>query len=281
MFSTGGMWPFSPDSYRNAAAALAVRSDILRWVPPQIVLSAARQCVTAVLSAANGQLTAAYLHGSAVLGSWTPRSDVDLLLVVPDDLDDLNPVAAALARSAFPGGGLECSVVSERQAAAAADAPWPFLLHAAADAAGEPRIVGGAGHPGDRDLLMHYAVCRAAGYAVHGSAPAELIGEVPRPAILGYLADEMDWALAHGTEPYVVLNACRALVYCREDEIVSKVAGGQEVLRRGLGPAALITRALDQQLGRRDIGPPSAEARKFALATAALLRDAVRTREAG
>ncbi len=285
MFSTGGMWPLSPDSYRNVAGARPARSDILRWVPPEIVLSATRQAVNAVLGVTNGQLTAAYLHGSAVLGGWTPRSDVDLLLVADDELDALDPVAAVLAESAFPGNGLECSVVSQAQAAAAADPPWPFLLHVVTGESGGPRIGPGASHPGDRDLLMHYVVCRAAGYAVHGPPATELIGEVPRAAILSYLADELDWGLAHGTEAYVVLNACRALVYRSDQAIVSKVAGGQEALRRGLGPAALIARALDQQLGRRDTGPrdtgpPSPEARQFALATAGLLRDTVRTGEA-
>ena len=250
-------------------------------MPPEIVLAAARQSVSAVLAAANGQLTGAYLHGSAVLGGWTPRSDVDLLFVVPDDLGDLDPVAAALAGSAFPGGGLECSVVSERQAGAAANPPWPFLLHVAARESGGPRIVRGAGHPGDRDLLIHYVVCRAAGYAVHGPPAAELIGEVPRPAILGYLADELDWGQEHGTEPYLVLNACRALTYCRDGATISKVAGGQEALRCRLGPAALIAGALDQQTGRREAEKPSPEARQFALATASLLRDAARTGKAG
>ncbi|HKD90123.1 MAG TPA: hypothetical protein VKB62_16455, partial [Streptosporangiaceae bacterium] len=56
--------------------------------------------------------------------------------------------------------------------------------------------------------------------------------------------------------------------------IVSKVEGGQAALRRGLGPAVLIRRALAQQQGRAAGRRPEADAAAFALATAAALNNA-------
>src|SRR5262245_53745262 len=67
------------------------------------------------------RLTAAYLHGSAVLGGWlAERSDVDILFVVADDAVAAAPVMAELllnAAAGGPGRGLECSVVTAGQAA--------------------------------------------------------------------------------------------------------------------------------------------------------------------
>ena len=68
-----------------------------------------------------------------------------------------------------------------------------------------------------------------------------------RDVVLRYLAGELDWGLEHGTESYVVLNACRALEYLDGGLVVSKIAGGEAALRRGIEPGELIRQALDQQ----------------------------------
>jgi Domain of unknown function (DUF4111) len=120
------------------------------------------------------------------------------------------------------------------------------------------------------DLLTHYAVCRAAGWPADGPPPQAIIGPVGRPLILDYLAGELRWGLEHAPEAYAVLNTCRALIYLADGGLVSKVAGGDTALRRGLGPAGLIRRALTQQEGR------AAEAAAFVLATATALDRAQR-----
>src|SRR5215469_15151476 len=113
-----------------------------------------------------GGLLAAYLHGSAALGGWNEqRSDVDMLFIAADGID-ADSVAAIgeqlLAWAVYcPGRGLECSVVTAGQAARPV-APFPFCLHSGTGANGQ-RLYLGTEVPGDRDLLMHYEVCRAAG----------------------------------------------------------------------------------------------------------------------
>lgn len=263
--------------------ALAEPGALAATGPPGEVLTWAERAAGAAQTASGGQLTAVYLHGSAVLGGWSPRSDVDLLLVAVDGIADktVDSVACALADAGrgCPGRGLESSVVTAAAAAEPA-APWPYLVHVVtgADEPGGCRIELGTRSSGDRDLLMHYAVSRAAGLAVHGPPPREVIGEVGRQAILGYLADELDWGLEHAPEPYAVLNACRALIYLADGEIVSKIAGGLAALCRGMGPAAVIRRALAQQCGLARVQQPETDAVGFVLAAAAELRDGAASR---
>ena len=218
------------------------------------------------------RLAAAYLHGSAALGGWVAeRSDVDILFVVADDISDQAARAAGdlLTRSGTdcPGSGLECSVVTSGQAARPAP-PWPFVLHVGH---GGRTLVRGDRRLGDPDLLMHYAVCRAAGVSLAGPAPEAMIGPVDRTDVLTYLAGELDWGLANATECFAVLNACRALVYLNEGRIVSKVAGGLAALDRGIGPPSLVMRALDQQQARAPERAAGPDAILFVRESAAVL----------
>jgi hypothetical protein len=247
-------------------------------VIPESVLGYARLVSRAAAAAAGDHLVAVYLHGSAVLGGWTrERSDVDILLVADDEIGDesLERIGLALAGTAgaCPGRkGLESSVVLADEAADPRP-PWPYALHVAAGPGGV-RVMRGAGSPGDHDLLMHYAVCRAAGRAVYGPPPRAQIGPVPRQVILAYLADEADWGIENAPEAYAVLNACRAMAFLTGGQIVSKVEGGEIALRHGLGPPAVIERALAQQRGLAPEVRPAPEAVEFVRAAAATLRAA-------
>jgi streptomycin 3"-adenylyltransferase len=252
--------------------------------PPEIVRSWAER-VTGLVAAAAGELTGAYLHGSAVLGGWQPdRSDVDLLFVTGGSLPlaRLSNATEVLFQSTAecPGTGLECSVVSA-DAARGTEPPWPYLLHVNAGPQ-QARMVLGDGSPGDPDLLMHYAVCRVAGWPLHGPPPAKVFGRIPRPQILGYLVQELTWGLAHAPERYSVLNASRALLYAQDGLICSKVEGGTAALDRGLGPPDLLLRALDQQSGLLPEQPrPAADAVAFVESAIAALRAAVAAAETG
>jgi streptomycin 3"-adenylyltransferase len=250
-------------------------------VPPEVV-AFAQEVIFAVGSVRRELLLAAYLHGSATLGGWMPRhSDVDLLLVTrqteqPDV--EAEAVAEALVGSSeyCPGSGLECSVVTASQASRPR-APWRFLLHIKTSV--EPKsvsVVRGVESSGDPDLLMHYVTCRAAGWAVHGPEPAVLIGPVDRPIVLSYLADELEWGLHHGSQAYAVLNACRALVYLHDEQIVSKIAGGTAALERGLGPSDVIRRALHHHQGKAPTRAVGEDSQRFVHTAVELLRSAAR-----
>jgi hypothetical protein len=255
-------------------------NGMLAPVPPASVLAYTQLITDELVTASGGLLQAAYLHGSAALGGWVPgHSDVDMLLVAAGSIDSasLDKMARVLVATAgaCPGSGLESSAVGAAQAAAPGP-PWPFLLHVATGR-GEPggsRIQHGEGSPGDPDLLMHYAVCQAAGWAVYGPPPGELLGVVPRQAILGYLADELGWGLEHAPEAYAVLNACRSLIYLADGQIVSKIDGGEAALSRRTGPTAVIERALGQQRGSVPLQPPALDAIDFVRDATVRLRSA-------
>ena len=247
--------------------------------PPGRVVAYARVLTGQLLAVADGVLQAAYLHGSAALGGWVPgRSDVDMLFVAADGIS--NAAVTRMGKVLYQGAGrcpgreLECSVVTVGQARQPAP-PWPFVLHVTAGPGKPGRAVRpDSRSPGDPDLLMHYAVCRAAGWPLCGPPPQHLIGVVPRRGILDYLAGELGWGIGHAPEAYAVLNACRALIYLTDHVIVSKIAGAEAVLSRGTGPAEVIERALAQQRGSEPDQPPALDAVSFVLATTAMLRSA-------
>ena len=233
--------------------------------------------VASAAERAGGRLLAAYVHGSAALGGWIlSRSDVDVLFVAADETTsactDQMAQAILAAGTHCPGRDLETSMVT---AAAAREPrpPWPYLVHVVAGPGGTIRIARPDGaSPGDADLLMHYAVCRAAGVAVLGSPPRELIGPIARAPILAYLADELDSGLANASESYAVLNACRAQVYLADCVIVSKLSGGETALHRGSGPAGVIKRALAQRRGEQPDQPAAPDATEFVRSVSAQLR---------
>jgi streptomycin 3"-adenylyltransferase len=222
-------------------------------------------------------LVAVYLHGSACLGGWNAeRSDVDLLVVVEDGVPDasLEPMIDVLVDRApvCPGKGIECSVVS-RSAVSSIRDRWPFLAHIAMDADGVRRGFPVSPDASDPDLLMHFAVCRVAGIAVFGPAPDDLIASVDRAHVLAYLADEMEWGLAHGGASYALLNACRALEYLEHDRIISKIDGGRAALHREDAPGDEIRQAIAAQEGRADAIPLTGAGEAFIRTVASRLRE--------
>jgi hypothetical protein len=234
---------------------------------PGVVAAYGHRLADLVASSSDGQLVGAYLHGSATLGGWVAaRSDVDLLIVVRDDAPKTAHTAVEQVLvehgPGSPGTGLECSVVSLTQARSPSP-PWPFLVHVAASLGDEPSQVRGDSLEGDRDLLMHYSVCRAAGIALLGPDPREIFGPVLRPDVLEYLADELRWGIANAPEAYAVLNACRALIFANHGDLVSKIAGGQIAVEDGLGPVGVIASALDEQRALSEPRPISPEATAF------------------
>jgi len=245
--------------------------------PPAIVLGYAQRLTDELVRATDRCLKAVYLHGSAVLGGWVQaQSDIDILVVADDGISSVavNAIAETLlaSTSQCPGQKLENSVVTVAEAGKPGP-PWPYLLHVTAGRIKPGTAVQpGSGINGDVHLVMHYAVCRASGWPLYGPRPPEVIGPVPRHAVLGYLASELTWDLEHALEAHAVLSACRARIYLTDDKIVSKIAGGEAMLSSGIGPAEVIRRALDQQQGTESHQSPAADAVDFIRVTIEALR---------
>ena len=156
-----------------------------------------------------------------MLGGWRPeRSDIDVLVVVDRQLTSTEKSLLARAWSEeslpCPAIGLELSVVTRETTSRPTPRP-PFELHVTT-APQDRKVVDGHGHPGDWDLVLHFAVCRSLGH--------RLFAHVPRPMLVSQLADKLTWAVDHPAPEYAVLNACRAWRYVADGSLVSKVDGG-------------------------------------------------------
>ena len=198
-----------------------------------------------------------YVHGSAASDGWNSSSDLDMLITstVPDR--DWVAIGRRLLHELATGPSVELSVVSAA-AAAEPEPPWPFLLHVN-QATG--RVVADGGQ-GDPDLVLHYLVTGHRGVAITGPAVDAAIGAVPRADVLTHLRDELTWAMEQADQRYAVLNACRALAYARDGSVLSKIGGGAWALEHGLD-AAIVESAVAAQVGGRDLGRPTPEARSF------------------
>ncbi len=181
--------------------------------------SPAAGAVAALLRTALGaNLEAVYVHGSAVLGGYLPAvSDLDVLAVSGGPLSDteIDAICSGLAGLPLPAKGLEMSVLT-RAEAASPDLERPrYQVHVALASDGALRRVDGLSGAGDRDLVLHLAVCRAASHAVIGLPPASTLGAIPRAAIRGAMAGEIAWASEAGRLAYLVLTAARACAHVR------------------------------------------------------------------
>jgi hypothetical protein len=193
------------------------------------------------------ELAGACVHGSVALGGFVPgRSDVDLLFVCNRQQDRRALEKFAHALTSFPGcpgSGIESSLLTLEEAASTV--AGRFQLHVCTGPGA--KVVFGAGHPGDLDLVLHALVGRAAGIALLGPPPSTVFGVPPDAVVLARLVSELEWALGEGAGPYAVLNACRALLWAEERTVASKVAGGAWALARLPEHSALIERALAAQ----------------------------------
>jgi hypothetical protein len=234
--------------------------------------------VAAALAEACGpRLVGVYLHGSAVLGGFDARrSDVDVLAVChgPMTAARRSAAAATVSEPRLPcpaAHGLELSIVTLRAARHPTAEP-AFELHVTT-APGDTKVIDGHRHTGDRDLVLHFAVCRSAGRPLGPGPPAaEVFAPVPGALVLARLTAELAWGAGHAPGEYAVLNACRAWRFAVDGTLVSKVDGGRWALPRvAAQDRELIETALDRQRCRPAAALDPAAVRRFARQAAARL----------
>jgi Domain of unknown function (DUF4111)/Nucleotidyltransferase domain len=195
----------------------------------------ARSCAEALGETVAGVI----LHGSLSLGDYLPgRSDVDLLVVVDDPLTDAQLDALtqlALTHRTQAPGRVDLRVVTRQVAGAPTPAP-PMEAYIEITPASGSELYVERRHPGERDLVVEFSMCRAHGRSLVGAAPAELIGEVPIEWVLAVGDAQLaDWQ-AIGDDPkhaeLTVLTACRIWCFAEEGRYSSKPAAGAWALER-------------------------------------------------
>lgn len=123
-----------------------------------------------------------------------------------------------------------------------------FELHITT-ASDDAKVVDGHQRNGDPDLVLHFAVARAAGRLLGpGTRPAEVFAYVADDLIVAQLATELRWGAEHAPGEYAVLNACRAWKFAVDRTLVSKIDGGLWALcRTEESDRNLIAAAIDGQ----------------------------------
>lgn len=237
-------------------------------------LVAAREVTSALAGALGDDLSAVYLHGSAVLGGFRwASSDLDVLALSRHALTDaaIAAVPKRLSTLEYPANGLELSLMTEAEAHALRTPSPRFQLHVATDGCDRSlRVVDGRQREGDPDLVLHIAVCRAAAVTLLGRPATEGLGILPDKAVRRAVASEVRWSLQHEPpEQYVVLTAARAWHYCATGEVASKLEAGEWVQGQGRGSPAVAAALALQRGSEAELGRPDADA--FARSVLALL----------
>lgn len=223
------------------------------------------------------ELLGVYLHGSAAMEAFQYlRSDIDMLAISRRELTDAERRAVADVlmdpEMPCPGVGLEFHLVTDGSLDVASKSP-AFEVHLTTHPE-DRKFIDGRGHPGDPDLILHYAMCRARGRAVVGPAPEEILPMVPRDWVLEAMLDELEWALEHAPPHYCILNACRAVQYADTGELVSKLEGGHWFTKT-FKHSAPVHYALREQNGRAKIPPTHQQAEDIVRVAVERLNDAL------
>lgn len=193
-------------------------------------------------------LVSACLHGSGAMGGWAAgRSDIDILFVMDRALEpvELARLSAAVNALPCPGSGVELSIV--RGPLALAPGRQPFEVHITSGPGA--KVVPGAGHAGDADLVLHFAVARARGARLFGPPLATVLPEVPRARLLAALDEELAWAETNAPAHYAVLNACRAAAFAETDRLLSKLEGAAWAEETRFQPGLAAAAARRQRAG--------------------------------
>lgn len=234
-------------------------------------------------------LIGAYVHGSVAMDAFdVGRSDVDVLAVCAEPLSREARTAVGEALVAIPrppfGCDLEFSLVTQAAVRASSAAP-PFEVHVSTHEA--PFVIDGDDHGGDVDLVVHFAMTRARGYALIGPEPHELFPEPDRASLIRAFLSDIEWARSVGAagweghpEPelasmaYRVLNAARSWRYVETGALGSKVEGAAWMGSRDPDPdvAMLLGAALAYQRGERTRAPDEATVTAFVERVEEMLR---------
>lgn len=216
-------------------------------------------------AALGDDLLAVFLVGSAALGDWVPeRSDIDVMAVCAGPLSaaQRDRLVESLLHRALPcpARGLELVVYPLSIAGSGSGEPgFELNLNTGAEMAfrvdEQPGEIEGFWFALDRSIL------RERGLALAGPPPADLFAPIPRPTVLGLLADSVRWHRDSGIPlgSDVVLNTCRALRFAAEGTWSSKREAGAWAAGEPAVRAALAGDALDREAVERFLD--AAEAR--------------------
>ena len=204
------------------------------------------QFVAAARETIGENMLGVYLHGSAAMRCFNPKSsDLDLLVGVKEVLDDstklhfMDRVVALheefVRISGSSHAGLEMSVLLQKDCKPFVY-PTPFDLHFSA-----MHLKWYKDNPDDyvqkmkgtdEDLAAHITITRARGRCLFGMPIEDFFGEVPAENYFDSIRSDVENAESEITENtnYLVLNLARVLAFKKDGLVLSKLEGGQWAL---------------------------------------------------
>lgn len=187
-----------------------------------------------------------YLHGSAAMGCFNPKSsDLDLLVGVLTGLDDstkrrfMDKVVKLhedfVLESGSSHAGIEMSLLLQKDCKPFVY-PTPFDLHFSAmhlkwyKDNPEDYIQKMKGT--DEDIAAHITITRARGRCLFGMPIEDFFGQVPAENYFDSIRGDVENAESEITENtnYLVLNLARVLAFKKDGLVLSKKEGGQWAL---------------------------------------------------
>ena len=183
------------------------------------------------------KLVGIYLHGSAVMGCFSPdKSDVDLLVVVnstvPDDIKKRYMDMVTELSSEAPAKGIEMSIIRESDCDPFVY-PTPFELHFSIAHLewyrNDPDDYISKMKGTDKDLAAHVTITRHRGRALYGKPIEAVFGEVSEDDYFDSILCDIENAVEdiENDPMYIVLNLARVLAYKNEKMVLSKKEGGE------------------------------------------------------
>ena len=180
------------------------------------------------------RLVAVILHGSLVLGDYTPAgSDVDLLAIVERPLtdDELAALEEVLLARRARAAGIDLRVVTRSVAAAPTRLP-AMELYVGLHHDQEPEVVRRI--DAERDLVAELSMVRADGRSLVGPEPRAVVGAIPDEWVVAY-GDEVLERWQQLTEDaehagLMTLTACRIWTFAVEGVHCSKTVAARWAL---------------------------------------------------
>jgi len=185
-------------------------------------------------------LVGIYLHGSAVMGCYNPaKSDIDLIVVVKDSIDDSVKRAfmdmVVELNSKGPAKGIEMSIVKQSVCNPFVY-PTPFELHFSVGHIdwykNDPDDYVYKMKGEDRDLAAHFTIINHRGKCLYGSSIKDTFADVSVQDYIDSIWNDIADAEEEITDNpmYLILNLARVLAYLKDGLVLSKKEGGEWAL---------------------------------------------------
>jgi hypothetical protein len=180
------------------------------------------------------RLVAVILHGSLVLGDYTPgRSDVDLLAIVERSLtdDELAALAELVVARRGKAAGIDLRVVTGAAAGEPTAAP-AMELYIGVHHDQEPELLRRI--DGERDLVAELSMVRADGRSLVGPEPTAVVGAIPDEWVVAYGDEVLErWQQLTDDAEHaglMTLTACRIWTFAVEGAHCSKTVAARWAL---------------------------------------------------